>query len=291
MIGIPASGKTSFAENIITKNDKWVRVSRDDFRFMLSANYTPPNKIESLITTLVVSTIRQALSQKLNVIVDQCNTKLSYINSLLNEFKYEADINYQIMDIDLDKAIQRDSLRDRTVGETDIKRMYKEYKNLLQTFDFKPVLKQNRPVLIPDLNVDNPAVIFDIDGTLAQMNGRGPFEWHRVGNDHYVHVVIEQIEFHKNKGRTIILVSGREDICKDKTEEWLNKGNIYYDHLFMRPGGNYDKDSKIKQNIFNNFIKPNYNVIAIYDDRLQVIDMWNKQGLFVFNVNQGNHIF
>lgn len=55
-----------------------------------------------------------------------------------------------------------------------------------------------------------------------------------------------------------------------------------------RKKGDFRSDEIIKKEIYDNHIKDNYNVLGVFDDRLKVIRMWEKEGLFVFNCNQGN---
>lgn len=171
--------------------------------------------------------------------------------------------------------------------------MFKDYKNLVGSYVFQPISKKShRPILAPNLKTELPnAVIFDIDGTLAHMKNRGPFDWHKVDRDDVNEIVAEQVKFHKNADRKILVVSGRDGSCKKMTEDWLSFYGIEYDEIFMRPANDFRKDTHIKREIYNNFIVDKYNVICVYDDRLQVLDMWYEEGVFTFNVNQGNFEF
>lgn len=293
LIGIPASGKSTWAKEFTKYNDDWIRVNRDDFRSMLKSQQLCENKIESMITSMVNDTIETSLASKLNVIVDNTNLKEKYINDIINKFKYSADIDYRVFDISLNKAVERDTLRPNPVGETVIKKMYQNYKNLLDTFNFQPISKNRyRPTISPNFNSNLPdAVIFDIDGTIAHMKNRGPFDWDQVYKDDLNNIVAEHIEFHKSKGREIIIVTGRDESCKDITIEWLELHNIKFDQIFTRPKDDYRKDTVVKKEIYNNEILNKYNLLCVYDDRLQIIDMWYEQNIFTFNVNQGNHKF
>ena len=131
----------------------------------------------------------------------------------------------------------------------------------------------------------------DIDGTIAHMGNRGPFDWGKVFGDDLNRIVSEHITFHVKEGRKIIMLSGRDSSCRKETQDWLEFYGLPYDELHMRPAGDFRKDTIIKREIYNNEIKNNYNVLCVYDDRLSVLDMWNKEGLFTFNVNQGNQSF
>ena len=53
LIGIPGSGKSTWAKDYVKYNDNWVRVNRDDFRDMLKTSQVCENKIEDMITKLV----------------------------------------------------------------------------------------------------------------------------------------------------------------------------------------------------------------------------------------------
>lgn len=63
--------------------------------------------------------------------------------------------------------------------------------------------------------------------------------------------------------------------------------DTYIFDLYMRKTGDSRKDSIIKLEIFNKHIKPNYKILGVFDDRMQVCRMWYEQGIFCFNVNQG----
>ncbi len=290
LVGVPASGKTTQSKDFVRNNADWVRVSRDDFRHMLKNAQVCDPKIEDLISSLVNTVIENSLMKKLNVIVDNTNLKVKYLDSIIEKFKYSADIDFRIFDISLDKAIARDNNREMKVGEDVIRKMYKSYKVLIDTFSFQPVNKiPNRPHIIPNFESKLPdAVIFDVDGTLALMGRRGPFDWHKVDVDDPNRIVAEQVAFHKSKGRKILIVSGRDETCRDMTVEWFKFYDIAFDQFFMRPANDFRKDTVIKREIYHNEIEGKYNVLACYDDRLQVlVNTWFDLGVFTFNVNQG----
>lgn len=293
LIGIPGSGKSTWAKDYVKYNDNWIRVNRDDFREMLKTAQVCENKIEDMITELVNQTIENALMKRLNVIVDNTNLKVKYINDIIEKFKYSADIDYRVFDVSIDKAIERDNNREKKVGSLVINKMNKEYKILMDSFSFQPVNKiAHRPFIKPNFNSNlQDVVIFDIDGTIANMGRRGPFDWDQVYKDDVNPIVVEQIGFHKSKGRKVIIVTGRDAACRDMTEEWLEIHGIEYDEIFTRPLNDYRKDTIIKKEIYQNEIVGKYNLLCVYDDRLQVLDMWYEQDIFTFNVNQGNFKF
>ena len=134
-------------------------------------------------------------------------------------------------------------------------------------------------------------VIFDIDGTLALRKDRSPFDWSKVGNDN-PNVPICKILSLFNcccSSYEIVIFSGRDEICRKDTIEWLMSHGISFKELFMRPQGDMRKDSIVKKELFEKHIKGKYNVLAVFDDRNQVVDMWrNELGLTCLQVAEGN---
>lgn len=290
LIGVPASGKSTWSTNFVKSNPNWVRINRDDFRFMLKDMPVCEPKIESLINNLQDNAILSALGSGLNVIIDNTNLKQSYINHFIDLTNHLATIEFQIFDISLGKAIERDKLRTKKVGEDVIKKMFDGYKILLDSFDFSNRNKIKKVYVDPVLDSNKENVILcDIDGTLAHMNGkRGPFDWNKVDLDDLDEIVADRIKKHHQNGEKVILVSGRDESSRKPTIEWLEFYGIPYHDLLMRPKGDMRKDTIIKKEIYENYIKDNYNVLFIYDDRDQVVKMWRELGLKVFQVEPGN---
>ena len=136
------------------------------------------------------------------------------------------------------------------------------------------------------------AIICDVDGTVALMHGnRWPFDWDKVSTDKPNQWVIDLIvSYYNGTSCQIIFLSGRCDVCYNDTWDWLEKYVDIPFKLYMRPKAQeFEKDSNIKYEIYNEIIKFNYNVQFVIDDRQQVVDMWrNVAGLKVAQVAEGN---
>jgi len=132
LIGIPASGKSTFAKEFIEKNLDYIRINRDDIRKMLRNSPMLNPKGEELVTDIEYSIAENALAKKMNIIWDNTHLKMSYINPIIEKFNDRANISFKIFDIDLNEAIRRDSWRDFPVGEDVIKRMYDNYIKLVK---------------------------------------------------------------------------------------------------------------------------------------------------------------
>ncbi|MBK9581896.1 MAG: hypothetical protein IPO48_08380 [Saprospiraceae bacterium] len=133
------------------------------------------------------------------------------------------------------------------------------------------------------------AIICDLDGTLALMNGRSPFDASTCESDLPNTPVVNIVKNYHELGYKIILASGREDTFKTQTISWLEKYDVQYDLLFMRAAGDYRKDAVIKKEMFDTQIEGKYFVEFVLDDRNQVVDLWRKDlNLPCFQVYYGD---
>lgn len=137
------------------------------------------------------------------------------------------------------------------------------------------------------------AVIVDIDGTLAlRRRGpgeRSPFDWGRVGEDEPNPPMIELVQAIRD-GRPawrILLVSGRDEVCRDRTQMWLDAQHVPFDHLLMRRHKDNRPDVRVKEEIYRRDIAPGYAVKWVIDDRATVVAMWRAIGLHVFALEDG----
>ena len=288
LIGIQGSGKSTWANNFVRNNTNWVILNRDTFRKMLTSMWICEPNIEEMISKMINDALITCLKFKQNVIVDNTNLKDEFITPLVDLVSAYADVEFQIFDLSVDKAIERDSARDKQVGVVRIKKMFNQYKILLENFNFTHRKKKSRVFSYEsgwDKNLQN-AAIFDIDGTLAHMNGRrGPFDWEKVDVDSLDPHLARMVKLHKAYGDIIILLSGRDDTSENLTKQWLDFYEVPYDIILMRKAEDFRKDAIVKKEIYENHVIGKYNIVAIYDDRTQVVEaLRNELGLKVFQV-------
>ena len=134
------------------------------------------------------------------------------------------------------------------------------------------------------------AIIVDLDGTLALLNGRNPYDASTCENDALCPVVSEIIRNYvaANGDRCVILMSGRMDEHREPTTRWLEKHSILWDHLHMRATGDGREDSVVKRELFDNHVRGAYNIDYVLDDRSTVVSMWRSLGLKTLQVADGN---
>lgn len=275
-VGLPASGKSTYAKELITTNKNWARVNRDDLRSMVFNGFN--RKKEKTIVKSEMELAELYLSKGMNVVVDDTNLNPKVRDSW-KAFCDEHGVEFKIkiFDTSLRECIRRDVLRQNSVGEDVIRRMWNEF--VVSAYEHN----ENLP----------PAIIVDIDGTLALMNGRQPYDWDKVWTDlpnkPVVDLVGSYLKVQQASGREceLLIVSGRDGGCREQTEEWLQR-NISFEHkLLMRPEHDMRDDTQIKSEIYHLYIENEYDVQFVVDDRQKVVDMWRELGLTVFQVADG----
>lgn len=277
MVGMPASGKTTAAK-AITKKGNWVNVNRDDLRFSLFGadgwvDYKFSKEKERLVTDAQEQIVSHAAMMNKNIIISDTNLnpiiRKKWIDTL-NNLGYKVEV--QDFEITLDEALKRDYNRPNSVGRNVIMQMWKKW-----------LIYKGHRTYTPDTTLP-PAIIFDLDGTLASMQGvRGPFEWDKVGLDNPIPNVVEIVRAMHLRNKVIIL-SGRDGVCKEASEEWLKKHNIPYDEFYIRTPGDTRKDTIIKAELFWDKIGWRYNVKMAIDDRPCMVRMWIDLGVPVMAV-------
>ena len=139
------------------------------------------------------------------------------------------------------------------------------------------------------------AILVDMDGCTAIINGRGPFDGANCATDLPNWPVIDIIRAMHAQGVGIIFVSGRNEAAREATEKWLHTHVMElptFDpiphKLFMRPDGDTRPDDVVKLDLHDRNIAGKYEVRFVLDDRRRVVRMWrDKLGLTCLQVNDG----
>jgi predicted kinase len=290
LVGISGSGKSTRALELQKQlQGNLYEINRDSIRMWILADTHKINtytenlwkfwkfKWEDKVTELWNTMYNDFTEAGYNIVFSDTNLDRNKVNELKKKLEavgYEVII--EVMEVPVEECIKRDIQRKNTVGQEVI---YKQYAKFVANG------WSTRPRYIPDEN-KSKAILVDIDGTLAHMNGkRGPFEWDKVHLDdvdeHVRHIVNSYFD---SEDYYVIILSGRDGSSLHATKEWLYKNDISFNTIFMRQAGDMRKDSIIKEEIFWNYIAPIYNVQLVIDDRPQVCRMWRDLGLKVMQV-------
>lgn len=273
--GLPASGKSSWADEYIKENPNFVKIEKDairkDGRLFKDGVYKHKRGDEGIVIKERDRLVRRAFQEGESVISSDTNLTHKHITQLSNIARQNnAKIEVKsFLDVPLKELIERDERRENSVGEQVIRRMFHTQVKKMPTF-----LKYDSTLPF--------AVVCDLDGTLTKgPKDRSPYEWLKVGNDDLnlgvSHLLdgIKVIDYAK-----ILIFSGRNAVCRPQTEEWLERNDIEYDLLAMRP--QFLEDGKIENNLSDEIIKDDmieehirgkYNVLIWFDDRQRVSTM------------------
>ena len=133
-----------------------------------------------------------------------------------------------------------------------------------------------------------PCVVVDMDRTLAHPHpDRHPMDARTCDRDGANWEVIEAVKLYAGR-YPIVIVSGRQEECREPTVRWLATYSIPHVALFMRPNRDGRPDQDVKREIYERDIAPQWRVHLVFDDRDKVVAMWRSLGLTVFQVAEGN---
>lgn len=260
-----------------------------------------------------------------NVIIDNTNLKFEdiqkyvdflIINNNISKFVYAADIcevTYNSITQAIAHRTNREDGKNIPVETMyNMEKLFKKinaqslfvstYKNKID-FVFQRRTQANK--FFENFFYEDPekdqAVICDLDGTLAlhkMLDGtslRNPYDASKSANDIINVPVARLLALLDLGGYRIIFVTGRTKEHEAPTREFLERVAKNYDigdyDLIMRGTGDNRSDAIVKNEIYSEQIDPNYNVLAVFDDRPRVVSMWRALGLMVFDCNYLNEDF
>lgn len=277
MIGLPGSGKSQKAAEIMKGAGNTIRINRDLLREMLHFDiWSGPKEGQTKDAARRLADF--FLENNINVLIDDTNLNGRVVQSWKELARiHNSKIEYVNMNTSIEECIERDSKREKKVGKAVILEM------AMGAGIWKP--KNEKGI-----------VCCDVDGTIADCEHRKHYllgekkDWDgfysEIEKDPPRLDVIAQVDEYRKKGHPIVLVSGRPDNYREATERWLKKHGFEYEVLLMRRAGDKRPDTDVKKEIYDKCLKK-YVIECVFDDRPRIINMWREQGLEVFDVGNG----
>lgn len=150
-----------------------------------------------------------------------------------------------------------------------------------------------------------PLYIFDLDGTLALIDHRRHFvespspDWTAFYaacvDDKPNEPVLEVLYRLSQTGAEIWIFSGRSDEVRGPTIVWLFANTPFFRYelagpmLTMRRAGDYTPDDQLKRSWLHAMLpEDRARLVAVFDDRKKVVDMWRSEGVACFQVAEGD---
>ena len=130
-------------------------------------------------------------------------------------------------------------------------------------------------------------VIFDIDGTLADVSERlhhikkKPKDWDAffrgIPQDKAIRSMVKLCNILYASGIKILLCTGRREKDRAETVKWLEQHGVNYHELILRPDGDRRSDVIVKREMLADLDKSK--ILFVVEDRSGVVEMWRSEGL------------
>jgi phosphoglycolate phosphatase-like HAD superfamily hydrolase len=138
-------------------------------------------------------------------------------------------------------------------------------------------------------------VIFDIDGTLADVSERihhvrkKPKNWNAffagMAQDKAIHSMVRLCNILDASGMQIILCSGRSEEHRDETVRWLREQGVNYHGLLLRRDHDRRSDTVVKREMLD--LIDRSKILFVVEDPNRVVEMWRSEGLFCLQCAPG----
>ena len=130
-------------------------------------------------------------------------------------------------------------------------------------------------------------VIFDIDGTLADVSERihhvskKPKNWpaffQGMAQDKAIHSMVRLCNILHASGIYIVLCSGRSEEHREQTIQWLSQQGVNFHELLLRKDKDRRSDTDVKRELLATLDKSK--ILFVVEDRSRVVEMWRSEGL------------
>ena len=145
-----------------------------------------------------------------------------------------------------------------------------------------------------------PAIIVDIDGTIALINDRSPFDVTKRDQDLPHTPIVDLINYAAygygetyNDPPTLIFLTGRgaDDKGKESILTWIEDNTellCYEFELHTRGLDDYRGDVEVKRELFEEHVEGKYNILWVFEDRDKMVNFWrNEMHLPTLQVKDG----
>jgi len=135
LMGLPGSGKSSYAREKVGRDLQWLRFCRTFFRSMVSEKRYS-KEIENLISLSRNYFIKSALTSGYNVIIDGVNSEedTRKVKLLVEKLPFPVQVveNDSFLEVPLKELLERNKTRHCPLDEDVIHRYYLEYEERIK---------------------------------------------------------------------------------------------------------------------------------------------------------------
>ena len=294
--GISGSGKTYWAKQWVEEDPVHrVRLNYDDIRCMLGKYWVPER--EPLMKEIFKYALATSMSMEYDIVIDNMSNlnpkhKKEYDDLVADHNESYPEniykIEYKLLNTPVEECIKRDALRPIPIGEKVIKQQWRNYRNYIICSSIKEMLDKQ----IPLKNELEDCIIVDMDATLCFNTSARPFfgpgAAEQMINDipNYPLVSLAR-NYCDASDCALIVITGRDESCREVTMNWLDDHWLHPTMLLMRPNNDYRTGEEMKKYLYETYVKDKYNVVFVLDDSSKVVKMYRDLGLTVLQPNEG----
>ena len=137
-------------------------------------------------------------------------------------------------------------------------------------------------------------ILVDLDDTLCDTSHRHHLveegNWRQYslecGGDAPIEFTIEMVNLWAGAGYDIALVSGRDEVARDFTIEWLKDNHVHWHGLYLRQEGDRSHNAKLKRKIALMLIAKGAKILWALDDNPEVVESYGKLGIATLLVDR-----
>ncbi len=258
LVGLPASGKSSFAKELINKNpEQYKRVNKDDLRNMIdNGKWTTKN--EKIISKIQEMMILEFMQGGYNIIVDNTNLHPKHekrMREIIDEYNRGLDIG-EWNSIEgsiycggsgyvIHEKGKESEFKQKCFGCKDCKDKYelevkffdislseaidRDNKRTVGHVGQKVIKGMYNQFIAPLKKVkkleQDPSlphcIICDIDGTIAEKGDRDIYDTTKVGLDTPKKEIINIVRSKTKERCCVIFFSGRKEAAREDTIKWI----------------------------------------------------------------------
>ncbi len=141
-----------------------------------------------------------------------------------------------------------------------------------------------------------PAAIFDLDGVLADANGRQHYLDRRVRDwDGFFEAAGDDLLLEDSAqllhvlGRSlqVVLLTARPLFIRPATVEWLGRHDLSWDLLVMRPDGDRTLSREYKRATVNTLREVGFEPVISFEDDIRNVEMLRAEGVPCVYIHSG----
>lgn len=144
-----------------------------------------------------------------------------------------------------------------------------------------------------------PAIIFDMDGTLADcghrlhwVEGAGKKNWEKffaAGSQDKPRPQIVKLAVELSANNAIVIASGRPENLRKSTESWLKKHGVPFEEIYLRGNNDRRSDGEVKGEMLALMHADGFAPWLAVDDRDSAVQAWRELGLCCLQCDESRY--